>query len=73
MAPPRGGKKPDLGFGVLLLFVFFEICIVASAILFAEPILGVLAWPAVLFGNLLAAGAMAGYLWDRHKSLTISP
>lgn len=66
-------KKPDLGFGVLLLFVFFEILFVASTFIFAEPILGVLAWPAVLFGNLLAAAAMAGYLWYRHIGLTISP
>jgi len=66
-------NKPDLGFGVLLLFIFFEILFVASAFIFAEPILGVLAWPAVLFGNLLAAAAMAGYLWYRHKGLTISP
>ena len=66
-------RKPDLGFGVLLLFVFFEILFVASTFIFAEPILGVLAWPAVLFGNLLAAVAMGGYLWYRHKSLAISP
>jgi hypothetical protein len=65
--------KPKLGFGALLLFVFFEILFVASAFMFAEPILGALAWPAVLFGNLLAAGGMAGYLWYRHRSLTISP
>ena len=66
-------KKPDLGFGVLLLFVFFEILFVASTFIFAEPILGAIAWPAVLFGNLLAAAAMAGYLWHRHKSLVITP
>ncbi len=66
-------RKPDLGFGVLLLFVFFEIFFIASTFIFAEPILGILAWPSVLFGNLLAAGGMAGYLWYRHRSLSISP
>jgi len=62
-----------LGFGILLLFVIFEFGFVAAAFIFAEPVLHALAWPAILIGNLLAAGAMAVYLWSRHPNLTIRP
>ena len=63
----------NLGFGVLLLFVVFEFGFVAAALLFAEPVLHELAWPAVLVGNLLAAGAMGGYFWRRHPRMVIRP
>jgi hypothetical protein len=55
------------------LFVFFEFAFVSMAFLMAEPILGVLAWSAVLAGNLLAAVGMAGYLFFRHRNLRIFP
>jgi hypothetical protein len=61
------------GFGILLLFVIFEFGFVAVAMVFAEPILQTLAWPAVLVGNLLAAGAIALYFWRHHPTLQISP
>ena len=63
----------NFGFAVLLLFVFFEFAFVSMAFLLAEPILGLLAWPAVLAGNLLAAAGMAGYFFFRHRDLTILP
>ncbi|MBI2461045.1 MAG: hypothetical protein HYV61_06065 [Candidatus Rokubacteria bacterium] len=66
-------KKPDLGFGILLLFVVFEFGFVTVAWVVAEPVLRALTWPAVLVGNLLAAAAMAGYLWRRHPQLRIRP
>ncbi len=59
------------GFGILLLFVIFEFGFVAAAMVFAE--LQALAWPAVLVGNLLAAGAMALYFRRHHPRLRISP
>jgi hypothetical protein len=65
--------NPNLGFGVLLLFVVFEFGFVAVATLFAEPVLQALSWPSVLVGNLLAAGAMAAYLRLRHPRLVIWP
>jgi hypothetical protein len=40
---------------------------------FAEPVLHELAWPAVLVGNLLAAAAMAAVLWRQHPRLAIQP
>jgi hypothetical protein len=66
-------RNPSIGFGVLLLFVLLEFFFVVFSLIFASPILGALAWPAVLVGNLLAAGGMATYLWYRHPRLTIRP
>lgn len=63
----------NFGFGILLLFVIFEFGFVAAAVIFAEPILRALAWPAVLVGNLLAAGAMTVYFWRHHPKLVIAP
>ena len=51
---------------VLLVAVF-------AAMVFAEPILRTLTWPAVLLGNLLAAVAMAVYFWRHHPTLRILP
>jgi len=66
-------RNPNLGFGILLLFIILEFGFIIAALIFAEPILGLLAWPAVLIGNLLAASAMAGYFWYRHRGMTILP
>jgi len=63
----------NFGFGILLLFVIFEFGFVAAAMIFAEPLLRALAWPAVSVGNLLAAGAMAVYFWRHHPKLVIAP
>jgi hypothetical protein len=65
--------NPNLGFGVLLLFVLFEGGFLGGAMLFAEPVLHTLAWQSVLVGNLLAAVAMGGYLWRRHSSMVMYP
>jgi hypothetical protein len=63
----------SLGFGILLLFVVFEFGFIAVAFVFAEPVLHALTWPAILAGDLLAAGAMAGYFWQHHPGLIIRP
>jgi hypothetical protein len=63
----------SVGFGILLLFVVFEFGFVVAALVFAEPILHALAWPTVLVGNFLAAGAMAVYFWRHHPNLMIEP
>jgi hypothetical protein len=65
--------NPNTGFGVALLFVVFEFGFIAVCMLFAQPVLQALAWPAVLVGNLLAAGAVAVTLWRLHPRLTILP
>jgi len=66
-------QNPNVGFGILLFFVLFEFGFVATATVFAEPVLHALAWPAILVGNLLAAASMAGYFWRRHPHLTVRP
>ena len=63
----------NYGFGILLLFIIFEFGFVVTAMVFAEPILRTLTWPAVLLGNLLAAAAMAVYFRRHHSKLRISP
>jgi len=66
-------RNLNLGFGIVLLLVIFEFGFVGAGFIFAEPILQVLAWPAVLVGNLLAATGMAGYFWRHHPNLRIKP
>ncbi len=65
--------NPNLGFGILLLFVVFEFGFVAVNLAFAETVLRALTWQAVLAGNLLAAASMAGYFRWRHPNLTVNP
>jgi hypothetical protein len=65
--------NPNLGFGILLLFVVFEGGFLGVAMAFAQPVLRALAWQSVLVGNLLAAIAMGGYLWRRHPHMVIYP
>jgi hypothetical protein len=66
-------RQVNFGFGILLFFVIFEFGFVGAALVFAEPILHALAWPAVLIGNLLAAAAMGLYFWRHHLNLSIKP
>jgi hypothetical protein len=66
-------RQPNAGFGILLLFVVFEFGFLVLTLLFAEPVLHALTWPAVLVGNLLAALAMGLYFWRRHPDLRIFP
>jgi len=66
-------RQPNVGFGILLVFVVFEFGFVVVTLLFAEPVLQALTWPAVLGGNLLAALAMGTYFWRRHPALEIFP
>jgi hypothetical protein len=65
--------RPNLGFGIVLLFVVFEFGFVGVAMVAAEPVLQALTWPAILVGNVLAATAMAAYLWRQHPDLVIRP
>jgi hypothetical protein len=66
-------RVANLGFGILLFFVFFEFAFIVVALIFAEPVLHTLAWPAILLGNLLAAGSMGAYFWRHHPDLAIRP
>jgi hypothetical protein len=66
-------ERPNIGFGVVLLFVVFEFGFVATAMIFAQPVLHALDWPAILVGNLFAAMAMILYFRRRHPNLRIEP
>jgi hypothetical protein len=66
-------RQPNAGFGILLLFVVFEFGFLFVTLLFAEPVLHALTWPAILGGNLLAALAMGAYFWRRHPTLQVFP
>jgi hypothetical protein len=66
-------QNVNVGFGILLLFIVFEIGFIFVALVFAETVLQALAWPAVLVGNLFAAASMGGYFWRHHPNLVISP
>jgi hypothetical protein len=66
-------RDPNFGFGILLFLVVFMFGFIGVSLVFAEEVLHALAWPAILIGNLLAAGAMAWYFWRRHPQLTIWP
>ena len=66
-------KKPELGFGIVLLLAAFMFGFIAVTMLFAEPVLQALTLPAILLGNLLGAVAMGAYFWRRHPYLTIRP
>jgi hypothetical protein len=66
-------RNPSLGFGIVLLFVILEACFTVAAMIVAEPVLRALTWPAILVANFLAAGAMAGYFWLRHRTMQMRP
>lgn len=66
-------RDPNYGFGILLFFVVFEFGFLVAAMVFADSVLHVLAWPAILVGNLLAAGTMAVYFRRHHRNLIIRP
>lgn len=66
-------RNPSVGFGVLLFFVIFEAGFTVAAMLFAEPVLHALTWPAILVANLLAAVTMAVYFRLRHPTLLVNP
>lgn len=50
---------------VALLFVVLGLGFLAFAMTFAALPLEILSWPDVLFGNFIAAAAMAAHLWRR--------
>lgn len=62
-------KFPPLVFGLLLLFVVFEVLFVGLSALLGVWLLEELAWWSVLAGNLLAAAGMGTYLWRAHPVL----
>jgi hypothetical protein len=66
-------RHPNLGFGVLLLFVVFQFGFIVAATVVAAPVLQVLSSWSILVANLLAAAAMIAYFRRRHPNLHVSP
>jgi hypothetical protein len=66
-------RNPSVGFGILLLFVFFEFGFTVAAMVLAAPVLRALTWPSVLIANLLAAAVMGGYFHVVHPQLRVRP
>src|SRR2546427_2580876 len=64
-------RHPNLGFGILLLFVVFQAGFTVVVLLVAQPVLQAITWPAILVANLLAAATMGLYLWRRHPHLSV--
>lgn len=62
-------KFPPLAFGLLILFVVFEVFFIAMAAILGRWILQELAWWAILAGNILAALTMGTYMWRVHPGL----
>lgn len=63
-------QEPSLLFGLLILFVAFEIGWYGwTALLARDGAYGSLAWYQVMAANLVAALAMGAYLYRRHPSL----
>jgi len=68
----RAERNPNLSFGILLLGVFVQFAFLAVGAMFARPLLSDLTLPAIVIGNLLAAGAMAWYFRRRHPGFRLS-
>lgn len=62
-------RFPPLIFGLLILFVVFELFFIAFVAILGRWILEELAWWSILLGNLLAAASIGGYLWKAHPAL----
>jgi hypothetical protein len=61
-------KFPSVGIAMMFLFVIFETAFFAFALAIGKTVLGTLGLWTIAVANLLAAGAMAGYLWWKHPS-----
>jgi hypothetical protein len=62
-------KIPSILLAAVLAFAAFEAFFLAVLAIAAEFLLGPLAWWTIAVGNVLAAGAMAAYLWQCHPRL----
>jgi hypothetical protein len=51
------------------LFVFFEFAYFVYAVAFVQRVLDDVSLPALIAGNVIAAGAMGGFLYRRHPRL----
>lgn len=62
-------REPPMLLVLLIFFAAFEVFFLALLTFLAQPILGVLAWWAILIGNFLASVSMLVYLGLGHRAL----
>lgn len=60
---------PSTLFIVVVFFAIFEFGFYVVVAIFAQPLLGALAWWNVAIGNAIAALGMGFYLWTKHPTL----
>ena len=63
-------REPTLLVGVVILFASFEVFVLAAAGALGRSVFGALVSWSVLIGNVLAALAMLGYFFFRHRALS---
>lgn len=61
--------EPAMLLALLIFFAAFEVFFLALVTFLARPILGILAWWEILIGNFVAATAMLGFFYTRHRAL----
>lgn len=62
-------RFPPLAFGLLILFVVFEVFFITLVAILGRWMLQELAWWSILIGNMLAAVTMGTYMWRAHPEL----
>ncbi|MFO7893805.1 MAG: hypothetical protein R6U63_08725 [Longimicrobiales bacterium] len=68
----RAEQSPPLLMGLTLLFVTFETLLLGLVAILAAWLLDVVPWWSMALSNLVAAAAMATYLWRAHPGLAES-
>jgi hypothetical protein len=64
-------REPILLLGFLILFACFEVFFLGFAAMLSHSLLDQLGWSTIVAGNLLAAAAMIGFFFLRHRKLHI--
>jgi|RhiMetdeSRZDD1v2_1073273.scaffolds.fasta_scaffold168456_3 hypothetical protein len=62
-------REPAMLLALLIFFGAFEVFFLALVTFLARPVLGVVAWWAILIGNFLAAVTMLWYFFVQHREL----
>jgi hypothetical protein len=62
-------REPAMLLALLIFFAAFEVFFLALVTFLARPVLGLVAWWAILIGNFFAALSMLGYFFRRHRAL----
>jgi len=64
-------REPILLLGLLILFACFEVFFLGFAAMLSHSLLDQIGWSTIVAGNLLAAAAMIGFFFLRHRTLHV--